>query len=76
MTQRWILDEIVDPFGARVVVTRDAVGRATSACFDLSGLPRVDALLSGQPVADVGQDSEYPDLSLRDAAAMRSIKPG
>ncbi len=53
MTQRWILDEIVDPFGARVVVTRDAVGRATSACFDLSGLPRVDALLSGQPVADV-----------------------
>lgn len=55
MTQRWVLDEIVDPFGARVVMTEDDAGRTTGARFDLSGLPRVDALLTGQPIADVPQ---------------------
>lgn len=53
MTQRWVLDEIVDPFGAKVVVERDAQGRVHSARFDLAGLPRVDALLTGQPVSGV-----------------------
>jgi NAD-reducing hydrogenase large subunit len=53
MTQRWVLDEIVDPFGAKVLVERDAAGQVTSARFDLAGLPRVDALLAGQPVAGV-----------------------
>jgi coenzyme F420-reducing hydrogenase alpha subunit len=56
MTQRWVLDEIVDPFGAKIVVERDAVGAVRSARFDLAGLPRVDALLSGQ------QTAEVPDL--------------
>lgn len=56
MTQRWVLDEIVDPFGAKIVVERDAAGAVSSARFDLAGLPRVDALLSGQ------QTAEVPDL--------------
>lgn len=56
MTQRWVLDEIVDPFGAKIVVERDANGAVSSARFDLAGLPRVDALLSGQ------QTAEVPDL--------------
>lgn len=56
MTQRWVLDEIVDPFGAKIVVERDATGAVSSARFDLAGLPRVDALLSGQ------QTAEVPDL--------------
>ncbi|HML50867.1 MAG TPA: nickel-dependent hydrogenase large subunit [Propionicimonas sp.] len=56
MTQRWVLDEIVDPFGAKIVVERDAIGAVRSARFDLAGLPRVDALLSGQ------QTAEVPDL--------------
>lgn len=53
MTQRWVLDEIVDPFGAKVIVQRDPSGRVREARFDLSGLPRVETLLTGQPVADV-----------------------
>lgn len=44
------LNEIVDPFGARVVVRVDAEGHPEDAWFDLVGLPRVDALLVGQPV--------------------------
>jgi NAD-reducing hydrogenase large subunit len=53
MTQRWVLDEIVDPFGAKVVVETDAAGQVRAARFDLAGLPRVDALLAGQEVAAV-----------------------
>ena len=53
MTQRWVLDEIVDPFGARVIVERDGDGRARAARFDLAGLPRVDSLLLGRPVRGV-----------------------
>lgn len=53
MTQRWMLDEIVDAFGARVIVERDDDGRARSARFDLAGLPRVDSLLVGRPVHGV-----------------------
>lgn len=53
MTQRFVLDEIVDPFGATVVVERDPAGRVLAARFDLTGLPRVDALLAGRPVAEV-----------------------
>lgn len=47
------LDELIDPFEARVVVTLDAHGHVSGARFDLGGLPRVDALLVGRPVADV-----------------------
>lgn len=46
------LDEVVDPFGARIVVQVDADGRTSEAWFDLVGLPRVDALLLGRPVAE------------------------
>jgi NAD-reducing hydrogenase large subunit len=53
MTQRWVLDEIVDPFSAKVVVERAADGHVRSARFDLAGLPRVDALLAGKPTAEV-----------------------
>lgn len=53
MTQRWVLDEIVDPFGAKVVVETDAAGQIRAARFDLAGLPRVDALLAGQEAAAV-----------------------
>lgn len=53
MTQRLVLDEIVDPFGARVVVERDPDGHVLAARFDLTGLPRIDSLLAGQLVADV-----------------------
>lgn len=56
MTQRWVLDEIVDPFGAKIVVERGKDGAVSSARFDLAGLPRVDALLAGQ------QTAEVPDL--------------
>jgi NAD-reducing hydrogenase large subunit len=48
-----VLDEIVDAYGATVVVERDAQGRPAAARFDLTGLPRVDAMLVGQPVAGV-----------------------
>lgn len=48
---RWVLDEIVDAFEARVVLQRDGEGRVRSARFDLSGMPRMDALLVGRPVA-------------------------
>lgn len=53
MTQRLLLDEIVDPTAARVLVERDAAGHVRSARFDLAGLPRVDGLLVGRPVAGV-----------------------
>ena len=50
---RLLLDEIVDPFGAGVTVTRAADGSVREARFDLTGLPRVDGLLAGQPVGAV-----------------------
>lgn len=50
---RWVLDEIVDAFEARVVVEEDNQGRVRGARFDLTGLPRMDALLVGRPVAGV-----------------------
>lgn len=50
---RWVLDEIVDAFEARVVVERDAEGAVRSARFDLAGLPRMDSLLVGRPVGGV-----------------------
>ncbi len=53
MTQRFVLDEIVDPFGAKVVVDRAVDGSVRGARFDLAGLPRVDSLLVGHPVAEV-----------------------
>lgn len=53
MVQRWVLDEIIDPFGAKVVVDRAPDGTIREARFDLAGLPRVDALLTGHPVAEV-----------------------
>jgi NAD-reducing hydrogenase large subunit len=53
MTERRILGEIADDHGARVVVERDRDGRTRSARLDLTGLPRVDALLLGQSAAEV-----------------------
>ncbi|MCL2317182.1 MAG: nickel-dependent hydrogenase large subunit [Actinomycetia bacterium] len=53
MTTRLVLDEILDPGAARVVVTRDATGRVSEAAFDLAGLPRVDGLLTGRPAVEV-----------------------
>lgn len=53
MTQRWVLDEIIDPYGAKVIVSHDPSGQVQAARFDLSGLPRVESLLTGQPIAAV-----------------------
>ncbi len=54
MTSRTLrLDEIIDPLEARVLVTVDAAGAVVDARFDLAGLPRVDALMVGRPVAGV-----------------------
>jgi len=53
VTTRHIVDQVIDPSAARVVVTRDEHGRATDARFDLAGLPRVDALLAGRPILEV-----------------------
>ena len=53
MTERVIVDQIVAAAPARVVMTRDAAGQVTEAGFDLTGLPRVDALLAGRPVVEV-----------------------
>jgi len=50
---RLVLDEIVDPFGAGVLVIRAADGTVRDARFDLTGLPRVDGLLAGRPIGDV-----------------------
>jgi len=47
------LNAVVAAAPARVVVTRDAAGGVREAAFDLSGLPRVDALLTGRPVTEV-----------------------
>ena len=53
MTTRQVLDQAIDPSPARVLVTRDAQGEVVDARFDLAGLPRVDALLAGRPLAEV-----------------------
>jgi NAD-reducing hydrogenase large subunit len=53
VTTRLILDAALDPTGARIVVTRDPDGVISDAWFDMSGLPRVDTLLAGRPVAGV-----------------------
>ncbi len=53
MTQMSALGHAAGPFSARIVVERDENGRTESASLDLAGLPRVDALLIGQPVAEV-----------------------
>ncbi|MBN9643979.1 nickel-dependent hydrogenase large subunit [Corynebacterium mendelii] len=46
------LDQFVDPFEARVV-WRDNPDGTVSAHFDLSGLPRLDPVLTGKPVATI-----------------------
>jgi NAD-reducing hydrogenase large subunit len=53
MTLLSVLEEIARPYGARVVVARDQDGRTESVRLDLTGFPRVDALLPGRPVAEV-----------------------
>ncbi len=82
MSKRWVLDEIVDPFGAKVLVERNHDGDVVSARFDLAGLPRVDAMLAGQPT------SKVPDLveklcgicpaahHLAGVRALESLAPG
>ncbi|MGV3113341.1 nickel-dependent hydrogenase large subunit [Corynebacterium freneyi] len=56
MSETIHLDQLVDPFEARVVVVRAADGTVADARFDLSGLPRLDPMLVGKDVAGV------PDL--------------
>ncbi|MCL2735813.1 MAG: nickel-dependent hydrogenase large subunit [Propionibacteriaceae bacterium] len=53
MIQHIDVHQIIDAAPARVVVTRDTTGAVQEASFDLSGLPRVDALLTGRPVVEV-----------------------
>jgi len=53
MTQHLVLDQIIDAADARVVVQRAADGGLLDAHFDMTGLPRVDAMMVGRPVADV-----------------------
>ena len=53
MTQRIELNQVIDAAPARVVLTRDADGGVVSAAFDLTGLPRVDALLAGRPLLEI-----------------------
>ena len=53
MTERIIVDQIIAAAPAHVVMTRDSSGQVTEAGFDLTGLPRVDALLTGRPVVEV-----------------------
>lgn len=53
MVQHVTVAQIIDSAPARVVVTRDGAGSVTDASFDLSGLPRVDAMLTGRPVIEV-----------------------
>ncbi|MDR1264849.1 MAG: nickel-dependent hydrogenase large subunit [Propionibacteriaceae bacterium] len=53
MTTRLVLDQILDPAQARVRLRRDPAGRPLAARFDLDGLPRVEGLLLGRPVAQV-----------------------
>jgi len=53
MTKTIAINQIIDPSQARVIVTRDAAGALLDARFDLSGLPRVDGVLVGRPVAEV-----------------------
>ena len=53
MTQRFIVDQIITGDDARVIIWRSPAGNLLEARFDLSGLPRVDALMVGRPVAEV-----------------------
>lgn len=53
MSETIHLDQLVDPFEARVVVVRAADGTVADARFDLSGLPRLDPMLVGKDVAGV-----------------------
>ncbi|MDR0782795.1 MAG: nickel-dependent hydrogenase large subunit [Propionibacteriaceae bacterium] len=53
MTQRIAINQIIEAAPARVVVSRDTTGTVAEATFDLTGLPRVDALLTGRQVIEV-----------------------
>jgi NAD-reducing hydrogenase large subunit len=53
VTQRFDLDEVIDPFEARVLVSRDSDGEVVQARFDLSAVPRIEPLLVGRPVVEV-----------------------
>ena len=59
VTQHIQLDELVDPFEARLDVYRDDNGAITQVSFDLSGLPRIDGMLVGKQALDV------PDITKR-----------
>ncbi|WP_297453107.1 nickel-dependent hydrogenase large subunit [uncultured Corynebacterium sp.] len=59
VTQHIQLDELVDPFEARLDVYRDDNGAITQVSFDLSGLPRIDGMLVGKRALDV------PDITKR-----------
>ena len=53
MTQHLQLDQIIDASDATVIVHRNASGRVADAHFDLSGLPRVDAMMVGRQAGEV-----------------------
>lgn len=53
------LDELVDPFEAKLNVFRNTYGDVAEVSFDLSGLPRIDSRLVGKHVLDV------PDITKR-----------
>lgn len=59
VTQHIQLDELVDPFEARLDVYRDDNGAITQVAFDLSGLPRIDGMLVGKQALAV------PDITKR-----------
>lgn len=53
------LDELVDPFEAKLDVYRAPDGTVDQVAFDLSGLPRIDGMLVGKRAVDV------PDITKR-----------
>lgn len=53
------LDELVDPFEAKLGVYRAPDGTVEQVAFDLSGLPRIDGMLVGKRAVDV------PDITKR-----------
>ena len=53
MRQEIQLDALVDPFEARLDIYRDDTGALRKVAFDLSGLPRIDAMLVGKHATEV-----------------------
>lgn len=58
-TEKIQLDELVDPFEAKLNVYRNNSGEVEQVAFNLSGLPRIDGMLVGKQALDV------PDITKR-----------